>query len=159
MGWRWVFLLGLGVVSVGMAPQVWGHGAQIDYRTVAAIEIQALYDTGAPLGEAQVTIYAPEDPASVWLRGTTDEQGRFVFRPDPDQPGNWEVTVRQSGHGDIVVIPVESSEASPDKATGTEAVTLSAAQTSLSPLQKGLMAASVLWGCVGTALFFSRSRS
>ena len=161
---RWKLLLPLGIgLGLGWPSAGWTHGARIDYRTQEAIEIQALYDTGEPLAAAQVTIYAPEDPSSAWLTGTTDTQGRFWFRPDPDQPGNWEVTVRQSGHGDIVVIPIEDGDldvgADPEPGAGSEGILMGSSAAVLTPLQRGLMAGSILWGCVGTALFFSRSRS
>ncbi len=160
MRWKLLLPLVLGL-GLGWPAAGWTHGARIDYRTQEAIEIQALYDTGEPLADAQVTIYAPEDPASAWLTGTTDAQGRFWFRPDPDQPGNWEVTVRQSGHGDILVIPTEEVdlETVGEPGSAAEATLTGSSAAALTPLQKGVMVGSILWGCVGTALFFSRSRS
>lgn len=162
MSWRLGLLLAIGW-GIGDGSRVWAHGANITYHTTEAIEIQALYDTGEPLAAAQVTLYAPTDPTTAWLTGITDEQGRFWFRPDPQQPGNWEVTVRQAGHGDILVIPVEPQDLTPDRAESSSGSGLGfgsgSTDPSLSWLQKGVMAGSILWGCVGTALFFSRSRS
>lgn len=155
MNGKFLSLMLMVVGGLGLPAPILAHGATIEYRQTKAIQIQALYDTGEPLAEAQVAVYAPNDPASAWMTGTTDEQGWFLFRPDPEQPGNWEVTVRQSGHGDIVVIPVEAGDLNPDAATDG----IATSRPTQTPLQKGLMVASVLWGCVGTALFFSQSRS
>ncbi|MEE9618360.1 MAG: carboxypeptidase regulatory-like domain-containing protein, partial [Anaerolineae bacterium] len=94
----------------------------------------------------QVTVYAPDDPSTPWLTGVCDEDGRFIFTPDPSKPGTWDVQVRQSGHGDMVHIPIGEDVAM----TGT---------TGYTPLQVVLMGACVVWGFVGTALFFLRGRA
>jgi len=122
------------------------HGAKIEYSVNMAVEIVATYDSGEPMGAAQVTVYAPDDPATPWLNGTTDEGGRFTFTPDPSIPGTWDVQVRQAGHGDIIHIPIGEGTAS----GGTSGFT---------PIQIVLMSASVIWGFVGTALYFSRKAS
>jgi nickel transport protein len=147
----WMRGLGaLGGLMAGMTmatTAAWGHGAHIQARPSQAVEIQATYDSGDPLAEAQVQVYGPDDPQTPRFTGLTDAQGRYLFTPDT--PGDWEVSVRQAGHGDIAVIPV------------TEAgVIASTYQTDsgLSPLQRGLMAGAVTWGCVGTALYFRRSK-
>jgi nickel transport protein len=110
-----------------------------------AVQIQATFDTGEPMAGGQVTVYAPDDPSTPWLTGVCDEEGRFVFAPDPGKPGTWDVQVRQAGHGDMVHIEI-------DEGTATSS------GGGLSTSQILLMAASVAWGCIGTALFFSRGR-
>ncbi|MDB9314154.1 carboxypeptidase regulatory-like domain-containing protein [Spirulina sp. CS-785/01] len=145
-------------VLAGMGEAV-AHGSNIEYRQTEAIQITAKYDSGTPMGEAQVTVYSPDDPATPWVQGVTDEQGNFTFVPDPDQRGNWEVKVRQSGHGDIISIPLEEQEA--ETASTSESATITQATTNTtgySPLQKGVMAVVGVWGCVGTALFFLRKK-
>ena len=134
-------LLALIVTTTALA-----HGAKIEYAINIAVEIVASYDSGDPMGEAQVTVYAPNDLSNPWLTGTTDEEGRFTFIPDPDIPGTWDVQVRQAGHGDIVHIPVGEGMAT----TGS---------TGFSWLQIVLMSACVIWGFVGTALYFSRRKA
>ena len=123
------------------------HGVQIQTRNTSAVEIQATYDSGEPMAEAQVQVYAPEDPETVIFSGMTDAMGRYLFVPD--RPGDWELSVRQAGHGDIAVIPV--SEAG---AITTEFST----SAGLTPLQRGVVAGAVIWGCVGTALYFRRGK-
>lgn len=124
------------------------HGAHIQSRNTAAIEIQAHYDSGQPMAEAQVQVFAPTDLQNPHLRGLTDGEGRFLFVPD--QPGEWEISVRQAGHGDIAVVPVTlEGTLTPDYSNSGE----------LTPLQRGVVAAAVIWGFVGTALFFWRGKS
>ncbi|NER80846.1 MAG: carboxypeptidase regulatory-like domain-containing protein [Leptolyngbya sp. SIO1D8] len=123
------------------------HRVQIQSRTTTAVQIQATYDSGEPMAEAQVQVYSPEDPETPLFSGTADESGRYLFVPD--QPGDWEVSVRQAGHGDIAVIPV--SEA------GNIAIEFTN-DIGLTGLQRGIVAGAVAWGCVGTALYFRRGK-
>lgn len=135
----------LGTIAVPIA--AWGHGAHIASRTTEAVQITATYDSGQPMAGAQVQVYAPGSPEEAFISGTTDAQGRFTF--SPTGPGDWEVSVRQAGHGDIAVIPVSAGGAIAETTT---------ASTALSPLQRGIMAGAVTWGCIGTALFFRRGK-
>jgi nickel transport protein len=136
-----VLLLALFSTTTALA-----HGARIEYTINMAVEIVAAYDSGEPMAEAQVTIYAPNDLENPWLTGTTDDVGRFTFTPDPAIPGTWDVQVRQAGHGDIVHIPVGEGVAS-------------AGSTGFTTVQILLMSACVVWGFVGTALYFSRRKA
>ncbi|MEM7771393.1 MAG: carboxypeptidase-like regulatory domain-containing protein [Cyanobacteria bacterium P01_E01_bin.6] len=141
----------LGLWAIAIPERAIAHGATIEYRSIPALEVQASYDTGEPLANAQVTVYSPENPADPWLTGTTDDQGRFIFTPDSAIAGNWDVQVRQAGHGDIVSIPLEGTASN----QSTLVVAGSGSSQSTSLLQKAVMAGSVIWGLVGTALFFS----
>ena len=131
------------------------HGADIQYRETSAIAIQAKYDDGTPMANAQVVVYAPSDRATPWLKGTTDAAGNFSFVPDAtaENAGNWDIKVRSSGHGDITTIPIANG-----KLTDLADTRLSSA-AGYTPSQKIVMAAAVGWGFLGTALFFSRSKS
>jgi nickel transport protein len=143
----WVALFTL-MLALGVTATASAHGAKIEYTISPAVEIHATYDTGEPLAEGQVTVYAPDDLTTPWLTGVCDEEGRFIFTPDPAKPGTWDVQVRQAGHGDIIHIPIgEGGEAAASGSTG------------YTPLQIVLMGASVGWGLIGTALFFSRKRA
>jgi len=158
-----------GFVLANLSAPVHAHGVNITYQETRAIALEARYEGGQPMSGAQVAVFSPADPKTPWLRGTADESGRFIFSPDPAQPGNWEVQVRQAGHGEILVIPV-GGEGTTSAAGATDAAESAAPATSasatgspisrsgggLTPLQRFIMAASVIWGCVGTALFFSR---
>jgi len=158
---------------LGWMPRAIAHGSTIQFRTTQAIEIQARYDSGTPMSEAQVTVYAPNDLATPWMQGVTDQEGRFTFTPDFEQPGHWDVKVRQAGHGDIVSIPigevadatvVAEDAATPAEAAATPEITADGvaraqwAGRDYTPLQKWTMAAAGIWGFVGTALFFTRRK-
>jgi len=145
---NWIILLSL-LAGLGFPDRAIAHGANIAYQTTTAIKINATYDSGQPMATAQVTIYAPDDPVNPWLTGTTTENGDFIFVPDPDKIGNWEVKVRQAGHGDLISISWG------DRQTSTQS-NQSVSGQNYTPMQKGLMIVSVGWGFVGTALFFSR---
>ncbi len=141
MKWKLILPLTL-LLALGLTMQASAHGARIEYTISIAVEIRATYDTGEPMGGGQVTVYAPDDPTP-WLEGVCDEDGRFVFTPDPSKPGTWDIQVRQAGHGDMVHIPIGDDMA----ISGGSGYT---------PLQIVLMGACVVWGFVGTAFFFSR---
>jgi len=133
--------------------QLQAHGALIQWHQAPSIVIQAKYDTGRPMAEAQVTVFAPDNPASPWLSGKTDAAGRFHFMPDPAIPGTWAVQARQAGHGAMVHIPVSADmdDHSALSSPGSSSTTTS--------LQRVLMIGSVIWGCMGTALFFWHGRA
>jgi nickel transport protein len=142
-------LLILPLVWGGLAPQlVRAHGAKITYAQSSALTIQAKYDDGKPIAEAAVVIYAPRNPDTPWLKGKTDREGKFTFTPDNSQEGTWQVKVRQVGHGDTINIPVGKSIVAAQISTNSD----------YTPLQKLLMTAAVIWGFIGTALFFSRKK-
>jgi nickel transport protein len=164
-----------------MAERAIAHGVLLEYEATSAYEIMATYDSGQPMAAAQVAVFSPDNPSEPWMTGMTDTEGRFLF--SPPSPGNWEVQVRQAGHGDLVVVPVaetaiaagatapdapaaeaDTETAAEDAAAGTmvaqapTASTRGSSDRTFTGLQKGLMAGSVVWGLVGTALFFSQQR-
>ena len=118
------------------------HGTAIDYSLAVTVDLQANYDSGEPMSEAQITVYAPSDPQTPYLQGIADENGRFIFEPDTNNVGLWSVAVRTAGHGEIISTPVSQDEIS------------GAAVGGQSTLQRIVMSVSVIWGFVGTALYF-----
>mgnify|MGYP001149754412 CR=1 FL=1 len=124
------------------------HGAQLTYLRGTAITLEARYDSGMPMAGAQLTVDAPDRPTVPWLTGTCDAQGRFRFVPDPQLVGRWSVQARLAGHGAILHIPLSAADA---------ARPVTAAQ-GYTGAQRLLMAGSVLWGCIGTALYFKRRK-
>ncbi|MDY7015455.1 MAG: carboxypeptidase regulatory-like domain-containing protein [Cyanobacteriota bacterium] len=155
-------ILPLALLAIlGFSAKGWAHGTAISYKIEQAIAIEATYDSGKPMANAQVLIYAPDNPSQVWQKGTTDERGKFVFIPDRARSGNWEVAVRQAGHGEIAVIPIppETATVPPDSETAEpQPVSISEEPETLTPLQKGTLVGSTIWGFVGTALFFMRGK-
>ncbi len=133
-----------------LAPQIAAaHAALIAAEPVEAVRITAQYDTGEAMAGAQVMIYAPDDPATVWARGETDAEGRFDLVLPAEPLGAWTVQVRQAGHGAMIHVERGASDAQ-----GAVVVTSGTAIPHW--LQRGVMVALVLWGALGTALFFRR---
>jgi len=148
MDMKWKLIIPFILLLVLCLPATaYAHGAKIDYTVNMAIDIVASYDNGDPMGGAQVVVYAPDDPSNPWLTGICDDEGRFSFTPDISKPGTWTIQVRQSGHGDIVHIPIGEATA----ATGSTG--------GYTVLQIILMAVCGIWGFIGTALYFSRRRA
>ena len=146
---KWKFIAGfitiLALFLVLPLP-AYAHGAKIEYTIGMTVEIVAAYDSGEPMAGAQVTVYAPDDPSIPWMTGVCDDEGRFSFTPDTTITGTWDVQVRQAGHGDIVHIPIGADSTGNGGGGNT-------------PLQIVLMAACVIWGSIGTALYFSRRKA
>ncbi|MBD0336915.1 MAG: carboxypeptidase regulatory-like domain-containing protein [Cyanobacteria bacterium Co-bin13] len=165
-------VLGCFGAAAGAAPAL-AHGAVLNYQAANSIQLEAAYDNGEPMVGAQILVYSPEDPSEPWLEGTTDDQGRFLFTPDSTLPGNWEATVRQAGHGSVITIPLTdtaaiatagdgsrpgSNEANPGSAVVPARPGAAQSAGRPSPVQQGIMVGSVIWGFIGTALFFSRGK-
>lgn len=148
-------LLGCSIAALPFAAAQ-AHGVKLEYQNTQAIQLQAAYETGEPMAKAQVAIFAPNDPAKPWLTGTTDDQGRFVFTPDSAQSGSWEVQVRQAGHGDVLTIPIGGQAANLPSSSPSQPRT---AEYGYTPLQQAVLVGSVIWGCIGTALYFSRGKN
>jgi nickel transport protein len=139
---KWKLVIPLIFLSVmGWQTEAIAHGTIVKHKIIQTVEIEASYESGEPMANAQITVYAPDRPAKPWLQGTADARGRFIF--SPDAVGSWEVKVRKAGHGEIVRISI-SDEGETSRLS------------SVNPLQKLAMTAAVIWGFVGTALFFSR---
>ncbi len=135
------------LLAVMLSPTMaYAHGAKIEYALTSSIEIVAKYDSGDPMAGAQVTVYAPDDLSTPWLTGECDDDGRFTFTPDISKPGTWDVQVRQAGHGDMIHIEVEGGSV-----TG-------GSSSSYSIGQIVLMTVCVIWGIIGTALYFRRRK-
>ncbi|MGF1577134.1 MAG: carboxypeptidase-like regulatory domain-containing protein [Cyanophyceae cyanobacterium] len=151
----------IGTVWTGLSesPAVWAHGVELSHSQVGATRIFAKFDSGEPMSGAQVRVYSPDNPQDPWLEGVVDPQGNFFFLPDPGIPGTWEVMIRQAGHGGVVTLAVGQDSSM----QGAEGASLDAladrSAGSLSPLHRGLLMGSTVWGLVGTALFFARRRS
>ena len=136
------FISGLvagGLLTGGVA---WAHGTTVTVEH--AVTVRVNYETGQPLADAQVSVYSPAKPDMPWTTGMTNASGAFEFTPTSAEPGNWEVVVRNAGHGEVVTIPI-----------GTNSGAMASGGT-LSSGQKLLLGAALVWGCLGTALFFAR---
>ncbi len=145
--YRIFFSLALAAIILGGAVDIHAHGVAAGYSNVPGIEISAGYDTGQPMSGGQVVVYAPDNPAEPWMTGLLDEEGRFGFVPDYSLPGTWSVQVRQAGHGAMIHIPVQEQGIDDSRTDPASAFT---------GLQLAVMAGCVVWGFIGTAMFFTR---
>jgi nickel transport protein len=179
-------LLPVLLLAMSTATVAYAHGVVISYTLSdnGEVELYAEFDTGEVMADAQVTIYAPDDPMTPWLTGTSDAEGKYVFVIDPEQPGMWDIQYRKAGHGDMVhleltpgmINPTALAQAPGELQTGPAPVEQSAPATNsgatmlasggnvgggggFTPLQVMLMSASVIWGFVGTALYFSSRKT
>ncbi len=159
---KWQFVIPLIFLSaLSLQGKTIAHGVKIKHQITPAIKINAVYDTGLPLANAPVTVYAPNTPSKPWLKGTTDEEGNFIFSPDSSQSGYWEIKVRQAGHGQLVSIPfqVDKSYNSDNEKISNSNYYLASTSNDYNPLQKGLMIGCIVWGFLGTGLFFWRLKT
>lgn len=149
------FLVSLILILVmGWSAKATAHGVKIDYQTTEAVKIDAAFDNGKPMSNAQVTVYSPQEPATPWLQGTTDENGNFVFVPDRSQPGNWAIQVRQAGHGNLITLSIGQDQLATGEKTDKSGIRTQVTSQSFTPVQIVVMAVAMIWGFVGTALYF-----
>lgn len=134
-----------------VADRLLAHAAIVKGQEVSGVWVEAIYETGEPMAEAQVTVYGPDNPTKPLMTGLTDASGVFTFVPPPEAAGLWVVQVRQAGHGAMVSIPLGAT-----LQEGRPAVTAASSAAGVTGTQRLVMAAAVVWGFVGTALFFSR---
>ncbi len=121
----------------------WAHGLEYEVSTREAFAVRLFYSDGEMMSYAPYKIFLP-DGESVFQNGLTDKNGMVIF--SPDSPGEWRVQANDDlGHGARVTVNVGGDMKRPGVAAG-----------SLSALQKVLMALCVVWGAIGTALFYRR---
>ena len=72
----------------------------------ATHEVTAQFATpdGKPMANAEVRVYAPDDPSKVALTGRTNGDGKFVFEADRD--GFWSAEARSADYVARVMIHV-----------------------------------------------------
>lgn len=172
-------LLFLLFTTCGVSQPILAHGAKIDYQQASAVVVKATFDDGTPMANAQAVVYSPRNPNIPWAKGVTDESGKFIFVPESGLSGDWEVKIRQSGHGKIVSIPLGNQEQAVEpkpvveskqivgsnsaiireaKSLAIESKASSLSNSGYSWQQKTIMSVSIVWGFLGTALFFFANR-
>ena len=120
------------------------HGVVMEATPIPSFQVEVKYESGDPMANAQVNVYAPSDPQNVWLQTLTDENGYFLFTPDPSLTGTWDIQARLAGHGAVLQLDVQEDGSIRQLDQGNR-----------SSVQKWVTIAAVVWGFVGTALFFS----
>jgi nickel transport protein len=71
-----ILILALHLVSISPLTAL-AHGVEFKYEANLSYLITGSFVDGSPLSEAQVSIYAPDDPKNPWVTGTSDEQGQY----------------------------------------------------------------------------------
>jgi len=134
------------MIFVGNQSSAYAHGSNINYESEMTYKVEATFENGSPMANAQVSVYAPDNPSETWDQSITNENGVYYLSPDLSKSGTWFVQVRTGGHGASVNIEVDEGQ-------------LVSGDTGLSKTQIILMSVSVLWGFIGTALYFSRRKA
>jgi cobalt/nickel transport system permease protein len=131
-----VLLLGIGVALLGLfglGPRAEAHSLDVLVRLAGnQVRVEAFFSDGTPVRRADVTVTEAdgEQPTNEILRGTTDRDGFFFFRPV--RLATLEVTIEDAaGHRKSVVLAaerlaglfpsaeLEPSAANPDESAGT----------------------------------------
>lgn len=136
----------IALVVVGTAS---AHGTDIVWQfDDGVVIIDAVFDSGEPMVNAQIVAYAPDNPSEPYFQGIADENGHIEFPIDPTVTGSWDISVRTAGHGEMLHVPVDSS-----------ATSLSGAgNQGRSPTQTILLAGVVIVVLGGVALYFMRGK-
>ncbi len=95
------------IVFISLPFSLMSHG--VDLLVVSGgVGVEALYDSGEPISDADVEIYSPGDSENIFQAGSTDRNGRFLFFPDSD--GEWKIIVNDGmGHGGSQTLVVKDS--------------------------------------------------
>lgn len=122
------------------------HGVICDFIQ-KNVGLKITYEDGTPFVNANVDLYSPDDYKNPILKSTTDEKGQFFF--EPDKAGTWIVMIRDNmGHGTRKNITI-GDDLQPISENN---------KNSLNFVQKIIIAISVIWGLIGTALFYNRKK-
>lgn len=134
------------LITLFLTPIVSAHGTNIDWAiSDTVVTITARYETGDPISNASITVYAPDNPQVAIETGSADQNGIYTFEIDPAQTGTWSISVRDNdGHGEIVNIPYGGTSAS-----GT---------TAIPPAVRYGVMAFVILGLGAVAFIFSRNQ-
>jgi nickel transport protein len=134
------------ICLAGSAP-AFAHGAGYEILEGGVLGVRASFDTGQPMANAPVLIFAPGE-SRPQMTTTTDQRGIVCFAPY--RAGVWVLQVRaEGGHGLRVNLEVEESMLAAPASGGAGGFTT---------WQKLLMAACVVWGFAATALYFRRRK-
>ena len=130
------------------APSLYSHGTKYEIVNSGEIGVKAMYDSGEAMAMANVLVFHPGS-ASSSDSIKTDKNGVFYFTPDA--PGTWTFQVRDtSGHGMRINLQIDESLS---VKSGNQS------GSGLNMIQKVIMALSIVWGAIGTALYFKGRKS
>ena len=138
------FLIFIFIFSLIYTHGLLAHGTKYEIIDKNILAIKAMFDSGIPMANSKVLLFPPGE-AKASITTQTDENGIFYIAPE--KSGTWVAQVRESGgHGMRINLEIDESMqvkgGSRMQGSGT------------TMLQKIIMAACVIWGFIGTALYF-----
>jgi len=126
------------------------HGTHSEIISDGLIGVRAFFQDGTPIAHAEATIFPPaaQTPSH---KTVTDSNGVVCFRPD--NPGTWTVRISNNkGHGVRIKVDVKDHQI----AQGVDTDRHGGRPTYIQMVITGL---AVIWGFVGTALYFRQRKS
>lgn len=142
---RKIQLIIIFILILIMPTVIYAHGVVYEF-VQNKVCIKVSYESGEAFYPATVKVYRP-DEKKVSMKSKTDENGFFSF--EPDIAGKWILMFQDSsGHGTRVNVNIK------DDLT----LDIENSVDSISVFQKIIMGICVIWGFVGTALFFIKRR-
>ncbi|MEM7335068.1 MAG: hypothetical protein AAF490_23525 [Chloroflexota bacterium] len=147
---KYFIILAICLMFLGVSTSsILAHGTDIRL-TVAEndqVQINAIFDTGEPMSEAQIIVYAANDPQTAWHNGVADMNGTYFFPVDTSIAGDWAITVRTAGHGELLHFTVSE-----------RGVISTGAETARPAWQTTVGALFVVIMLGGVAYFYSRPK-
>lgn len=145
MNMRCLSLLTIFLLIPGFSNIINAHGLR--YKIIeGGIGIEAMYADDTPLSFSNVIVFAPDDRKEHYITGYTDRKGRFLFFPNTK--GEWIIKVSDGmGHALEAEIYLQDDLKISRSSSGN-----------LSNLQITTMAICVIWGFIGTGLYFIRRK-
>ena len=127
--------------------QLISHG--IDHIEInGGTGVEAKYENGNPVAGVNVKVFSPNESEVPFQQGSSDRNGRFMFRPDT--PGDWTVIFNDgTGHGFKTKIHIDTSNTTVKKPVRKEHFPL---------LYKIITGISVLFGLTGLLLLFTTKK-
>lgn len=136
-----IILILMMIVVIGLTIN-YAHGSNITYKRMNTYALHGSFDDGTAMSDAQIIIFSPTNPETPWLTTSADADGNYLFVPDEDLTGEWTIQFRSAGHGDMISINTEESIVSQS--------------STMNFSQKLLVGLAILWGFIGTSLYFRK---
>lgn len=139
------------MMALSLVPvTVYAHGTDIRLSVIEhnQVEVQAQFDTGERMANAQILVYAADNPQKAWLSGSADKNGVYRFKVDTSIAGSWAVSVRTAGHGELLHFVVDDSKM------------IHLTQTTKRPFWQTVLLLLLVVGILGAiAKYFTRAKS
>ena len=123
----------------------YAHGNRYEVLQMGIVGVKAFFNTGEPMAGARVLIFSP-NTSVVYYKTETDKNGVVTFCPD--KSGLWSLMIKDNtGHGMKINLEIDDTMSISRNQNNY-------VQKPTAFFQKIIMVICVLWGFIGTALFF-----